>query len=246
MPLEDIWTIVWKEWKEFFLQRGSSKRVMLASSLLPVILLGIVVPLRASNYVSNPLSLIPPALMPLLFIMALMADSFAGERERHTLETLLATRLSDRSILAGKITAGVLYACGVLCVTLILGMISNSIAFGHGRLLIFPIKYLWTVFVFDFLLVVLLSCVGVFVSLRAGTVRQALQTLNLGFVIVIGAASFVFSLLPAHWQKTLIGILAGENLREAEIVAGISLIALDLVLLAAARVRFQRSRLILD
>src|SRR5262245_55432842 len=146
--IDDVRTIVWKEWKEFFLQRGSSKRVMLASSLLPIVLLGIVIPSRAPNYVSNPLSLIPPALMPLLFIMALMADSFAGERERHTLETLLATRLSDRSILAGKITAGVLYACGVLGVTVALGMVSHSVVYGSGRLLVFPLEYLVTVFVF--------------------------------------------------------------------------------------------------
>src|SRR5262245_25180006 len=140
--IDDVRTIVWKEWKEFFLQRGSSRRVMLASSLLPIVILGVVVPSRAPNFVSNPLSLIAPALMPLLFIMALMADSFAGERERHTLETLLASRLSDQSILAGKITAGVLYACGVLFLTLGLGLVSHNIAYAHGRLLIFPMRYL--------------------------------------------------------------------------------------------------------
>lgn len=35
-------------------------------------------------------------------VLPAAADSFAGERERHTLETLLATRASDRSIVLGK------------------------------------------------------------------------------------------------------------------------------------------------
>ena len=37
----------------------------------------------------------------------MIADGIPGERERHTLETLLASRLSDRSILLGKVMAAV-------------------------------------------------------------------------------------------------------------------------------------------
>ena len=103
--MDDIRTMLWKEWKEFFLQRGSSRKTMLISALLPVILLGIVIPWRAGPaYADNMVALIVPALMPLLFVLVLVADSFAGERERHTLETLLATRLSDQVILLGKMT----------------------------------------------------------------------------------------------------------------------------------------------
>src|SRR5262249_17060671 len=151
----------------------------------PIILLGVVIPSRGgAGYFDSPLSLIAPALMPLLFIMALMADSFAGERERHTLETLLATRLSDQSILLGKMAAGVLYAFGVLIVTLALALVTNNLIHGHGRFRMFPADYVIPVIIFDFLLVLMLSCIGVFVSLRASTVRQAMQTLNLSLVIV--------------------------------------------------------------
>jgi len=245
--IDDIRTIVWKEWKEFFLQRGSSRKVMLISSLLPVFLLGIVIPSRAGPaYVRTPLSLIAPALMPLLFIMALMADSFAGERERHTLETLLATRLSDQAILLGKMTAGILYACIVLIVTLGLALLSNNIMYGQGRLLMFPTRYLVPILTFDFLLVLLLSCIGVFVSLRAPTVRHAMQTLNLGLVIVIWGSFFGIRALPLAWQGMLLRFVAGEHLLQIELIGGILLIVADIAFLSATRSRFRRDRLILD
>jgi ABC-2 type transport system permease protein len=245
--MDDIRTIVWKEWKEFFLQRGSSRKIMMISWLLPIVLLGIVIPSRAGpGYVSSPLSLIAPALMPLLFIMALMADSFAGERERHTLETLLATRLDDQSILLGKIMAGVLYAWAVLIVTLALAAGTNNLVYERGHFRMFPTDYLIAVLIFDFLLVVLLSSIGVFVSLRASTVRQALQTLNLGLVVVIWGGFFGFRALPESWQLAVIRVFIGKTFFQTEIIVGIALITLDIVLLGAARARFRRDRLILD
>lgn len=42
---------------------------------------------------------------PLVLTLTMVADSFAGERERHALETLLASRLSDRAILLGEAAA---------------------------------------------------------------------------------------------------------------------------------------------
>jgi len=196
--------------------------------------------------VTTPLSLVAPAMMPILFIMALMADSFAGERERHTLETLLATRLSDQAILLGKMTAGILYACIVLIVTLGLALLSNNIMYGQGRLLMFPTRYLVPILTFDFLLVLLLSCIGVFVSLRAPTVRHAMQTLNLGLVIVIWGSFFGIRALPLAWQGMLLRFVAGEHLLQIELIGGILLIVADIAFLSATRSRFRRDRLILD
>ena len=177
--MDDLCTMIWKEWKEFFLQRGSSRKTMLISALLPIILLGIVIPWRAGPaYVDNTVALVVPALMPLLFVLVLVADSFAGERERHTLETLLGTRLSDQVILLGKMTAAVLYAWAMFVITLAVAVLGINIMYGHGRLIMFPMSRLVPTLIYDFLLAVLLTCIGVFVSLRAPTVRQAMQTLN--------------------------------------------------------------------
>ena len=247
MMMDDLCTMIWKEWKEFFLQRGSSRKTMLISALLPIILLGIVIPWRAGPaYVDNTVALVVPALMPLLFVLVLVADSFAGERERHTLETLLGTRLSDQVILLGKVTAAVLYAWAIFVITLAVAVLGINIMYGHGRLIMFPMSRLVPTLIYDFLLAVLLSCIGVFVSLRAPTVRQAMQTLNLGFMVTVWGSFFGFQSLPREWRIILLGALAGENLIRAEIVAGVVLIVADAALLMATRARFRRARLILD
>jgi len=245
--MDDICTMIWKEWKEFFLQRGSSRKTMLISALLPVILLGIVIPWRAGPaYVDNTVALVVPALMPLLFVLVLVADSFAGERERHTLETLLGTRLSDQVILLGKMTAAVLYAWAIFVITLAVAVLGINIMYGHGRLIMFPMNRLVPTLIYDFLLAVLLTCIGVFVSLRAPTVRQAMQTLNLGFMVTVWGSFFGFQSLPREWRIILLRALAGENLIRSEIVAGVVLIVADAALLMATRARFRRARLILD
>lgn len=46
--------------------------------------------------------------LPLVLSAIMIAESLAGERERRTLETLLASRLSERAILLRKMSAAVL------------------------------------------------------------------------------------------------------------------------------------------
>ena len=238
--MDDLCTMIWKEWKEFFLQRGSSRKTMLISALLPIILLGIVIPWRAGPaYVDNTVALVVPALMPLLFVLVLVADSFAGERERHTLETLLGTRLSDQVILLGKMTAAVLYAWAMFVITLAVAVLGINIMYGHGRLIMFPMSRLVPTLIYDFLLAVLLTCI-------APTVRQAMQTLNLGFMVTVWGSFFGFQALPKEWRIILLRALAGKNLTRSEIVAGVVLIVADAALLMATRARFRRARLILD
>jgi ABC-2 type transport system permease protein len=245
--IEDLATMIWKEWKEFFFQRGTSRKWTLLNLMLPIFVLGFIIPLRVgAPYVQNPGWLVIPGLVPLLFVLTLVADSFAGERERHTLETLLASRLSDQAILLGKIAAAVLYAFGVLVLTLLLGLVAVNLSHSHGQLLMFPMNRLIPSLLFDFLAAVLLSCVGVFVSLRAATVRQAMQTLNFGFMIVVWGSFFGLRALPAQWQAALASVLAGNNLLRTEAILAVSLVVLDAALLIAARARFRRARLILD
>jgi len=71
------------------------------------------------------------AWVPLFLVMGVIAYSFAGDRERHTLETLLASRLSNRAILLGKIAAAVGYALRVTLLSLAAGLVTVNVA--HGR-----------------------------------------------------------------------------------------------------------------
>ncbi len=68
-----------------------------------------------------------------------MPDSFAGERERHTLETLLASRLPDHAILSGKLLVCVLYSFIMTIIFIVLCLAVVNIAYWNGQLLMYPV-----------------------------------------------------------------------------------------------------------
>jgi ABC-2 type transport system permease protein len=243
----DILTMLWKELKEFIRMRGTKQTGMIGGLLLPVGILGILMPLRSgAAWVTGSTSLTFMGWLPMFMALSMIADSFAGERERHTLETLLATRLSDQAILVGKIASAVLYSWGLVVVSLITGLITVNIAHGHGRLLMFPPGDIATLLVFSLLLGTLASCAGVLVSLRAATVRQAAQTLSYGFLVLVFAVVFGARMLPTERMKVLINAVAPTNLLRTEILVAMGLAAVDFGLYSVVRMRFQRARLILD
>ena len=70
--------------------------------VVPFGMLGIYGPLTGPDWMQTPFAVVLSALMTLLLVATVIPDSFAGERERHTLATLLATRLSTNSRRAGR------------------------------------------------------------------------------------------------------------------------------------------------
>jgi ABC-2 type transport system permease protein len=246
--IDDICTIIWKEWKDEIWQQGQmSQRPTQMRIILILLLFGIIIPWRAGpSYVENPMSLIVPTMVPVFAILGIVTDSFAGERERHTLETLLASRLSDQSILVGKMLCAVLVAWAAFLLMLILGLIGVNIAHGQGQLLMFPVNRLITALVFNVLLSLVVSSAGVLVSLRAPTVRQAMQILSIGFMIIIYGGAFGFQMLPADWRAPIIKFLMDQNVYVLEAIGAGILLAIAAGLFAAASWRFQRARLILD
>jgi ABC-2 type transport system permease protein len=61
-----------------------------------------------------------------------LGDAIAGERERHTLETLLASRISDRAILLGKVIVTTGYAWGTALLGLLFGLFVANLSKGQG------------------------------------------------------------------------------------------------------------------
>jgi len=107
--LVDIGNIMWKEWREFLSQCRHLK-VEYLTTFCGVLLVGIIPALEnGAAWMSSPLVLVFSGWVPIFLVSAIIADSFAGERERHTLLPLLATPISDLAILLGKILAAVVY-----------------------------------------------------------------------------------------------------------------------------------------
>jgi len=243
----DFATVLWKEWKEIVMERSAGS----TGSYRPLILIavfGIFFPLRMGpERFFSPAGLLAPTFFSAIVITAVIADSFAGERERHTLETLLASRLSDRAILFGKIAACMAYGWVISIACIVVGAITVNVVNWHGQVLIYQDAASWLLLLLGPPLAgALIATAGVLVSLHATTVRQAQQTLSVGFAVVLIGTIFGSSMLPKDWQAWFARILITWSQVDLVLAAAGVLLAIDLALLAAGMARFQRARLVLD
>jgi ABC-2 type transport system permease protein len=242
--MRDITTILWKEWNEVLLQGGARGRYW---PFLFILVMGVILPIQGGSvWIDTPASLILGVWLPLLLVNNLIADSFAGERERHTLETLLASRLSDQAILVGKILAAAIYAWVMTIIILIVILITTNVASWQGQIRLYPVEVFLGTPILAFLSALFSTMVGVHISLRASSVRQAQQTLGLTVMLLIFVPSFGIGLLPDEWLESIGQWLIGLDVNQAILTVGIAAFALDYFLFLLARSRFKRSELILD
>jgi ABC-2 type transport system permease protein len=241
----DMSTVIGKEIKEIFGQRGRFKGGRIGI-LVFLAVFGIFLPLQnGPDWIRSPLVMIYWAWIPFLLASGVVADSIAGERERHTLETLLASRLPDRAILAGKIGAAVLYGWGLTMICVLIGAVAVTAAHGKGRILFYPWPIAGGILVLTLLVALFGSSLGVLISLRAATVRQAQQVFSVAFLILF-VPIFALPMLPPSAKAAVLGWAAKADATAIGIAVVAALAVADAVLIFVADARFRRSRLILD
>lgn len=241
--MTDIGTIIWKETRDMLLQRGW--RGTLFNWLIMVALVGVFMPLQTGlEWLTAPFLTLLWCWLPCLSVVSLVADAFAGERERHTLETLLASRLPDQAILLGKVLTATIYGWSIQLVGLLLGWITINLSAGAGQLLFYSPLVLWGTVPLVLLLVLLVTGAGVLVSLRSSTVRQAYQKMSIIFLVIAFIPTLVTSLLPSETREVFLSwTLSSPNASLFFLGDGILLVLIVLVL-ALGLQRFQRSRLV--
>lgn len=242
----DILTVARKELKEL-LAAGPGLRGGKASLLVLLAVFGVLLPAQSGvEWLRSPGLLAMWSWVPLMLVSSVVADSFAGERERHTLETLLASRLPDGAILLGKVTAAVAYAWGITLAMAAVSFVTVNAMYWQGRITWVPVQTAVGLPVLSALTALLAALAGVLISLRAATARQAAQTLSIGVMLVLFVPLFGFRALPAAWQARALSTVQGvDPLAALTSLVAILLLA-DGVLLAAGMLRFRRARLILD
>jgi ABC-2 type transport system permease protein len=239
--MSDLWTMIWKESKELIFQAGWAQ---LVRALIVIGAVGIALPWRAGL---PWLELLLPELLillwvPFIYLVTFIGDAVAGERERHTLDTLLASRMPDHAILLGKIIVTVGYAWGMALVSLLLGPVVVNLSAGHGQgswVFYHPLDVFLEAVALSLLVSLFAASAGVLISLRVATVRQAQQIISVGTIVLIFGGLLVISLLPANLFSSL-------SYAQVLLIAMAVLTILDAVLLGWALLSFQRSRLILS
>ena len=244
---DDLLTVMWKERKGLFRVRGRRAQALLA--MFSPVLLAIYFPLQeGAAWVESPLSLLLAFVAPLILVGISIPDSFAGERERHTLPTLLASRLSDRAILFGKIITSVAFGWGVTLILLLISLVTVNVAQWDGHILFYRPSILLADLAFSFLVAMLTAAAGVLFSLRAATAQEAQQTLMAVLLIPPMILQFVvFAIMGSDSGKARFKeVLATLSLEQIILVIVAVLLVLVLGLLMAAISRFKRALLILD
>lgn len=236
--MSDIWTMVWKESKDLLFQGGWRS---LIRPLFVIGIMGIYLPLQfGSQWVAlTPLGMILLLWIPFFVVISFIGDAIAGERERHTLETLLASRIPDRAILLGKIVATVLYAWGMGILSLLLGLVLVDLLRTQGNWMFYPLDLFVVALVLILLASMLATSAGVLISLRVPTVRQAQQILSVGTIVFVFGVTFALRALPAN-------VFSSLNYLQFLLIAMAVIAVLDAILLGLSLVSFHRSRLILN
>jgi ABC-2 type transport system permease protein len=179
-------------------------------------------------------------------VSSLIADSVAGERERHTLETLLASRLSDSAILIGTIVAAVLYGLGFAVANLLIGLIAVNVAFHESAPILFAARQFIVTILLTILASLFMAGVGVFISLRASTVKQAQQAFGIAIIVITMGPLLLFNALAPETRETLARRIAGVGEARIEAYTVGFLLALSVIVIGAALARFRRGKLVLD
>jgi ABC-2 type transport system permease protein len=237
--MNDIRTMIWKETKDSILQGGLTA---LVRPLLLMGILGIVFPLR---FGLQWLALAPLVVgiviyFPLLLVLSFVGDAIAGERERHTLETLLASRISDSAIVLGKIIVTTLYAWSTALLGLLLGLIVANLSKGQGSWQFYThVDLLLEVLGLSLLTGLLGASGGVLISMRSATVRQAQQVVLVAMLVLAGGGILLSRFLPAD-------VISSLSESQLWLVAIAVLAVLDAILLGVSLVSFRRTRLMLS
>jgi ABC-2 type transport system permease protein len=173
-------------------------------------------------------------IIPIMVSSIIASDSFAGEKERKTIEALLATSLSDGEMLLGKILVS--FAPAVLVTTvafIIYSAVVDYMTVGlfDGRLLL-P-NTIWLSLIFGLAPAVAFADIGltVVISARVKGVREAQQ---------ISALLLVPLFAAVLWQAS------GSMFFDPLLITGLTalLIAFDVVTLLASIKAFGRDHII--
>ncbi|XHH09280.1 MAG: ABC-2 type transporter [Candidatus Bathyarchaeia archaeon] len=242
--MEDVFTVIWKEYKEVFAHKGIR---VIPLFVIPVLILGVFLPWQMGiSWLNTPVAILLWSWLQALLVVNIVADSFAGERERHTLETLLASRLPDRAILFGKIGISVLYSWSMTLVGMAVALVTVNVLYGGSGLLMYSADTFLIGTTISALIALLVASGGVLVSLRAATVRQAQQIISLLFMIPWFTVMFGIQVVPEDWEANIMATLGGLNTVGMIGLVEVIIVVVDVGLITVAVSRFKRAKLSLD
>ncbi len=224
----DVWTVVRKEWLEWI-----SAPACLLQPVFIIVVFGALVPLALGRiWAASPVIHWLWSWLPLILSAGIVADTFAGERERDTLEALLASRLPDRAIIIGKVTAVATYGWAITLLCWLAGL-TGLWFFQRDVVASIPSELFVALPLLSFLAALYVASAGVLISLRAQSVRGAQQLMSIAMLASVLLASLLATRLLLQGAEAQMG--------DAFLAVTALLVVLDVGLLLVLLVHPQRS-----
>jgi ABC-type Na+ efflux pump permease subunit len=213
------WLIARKDIREVFGRRAVVLRALIPAVVLPVVYGAMVGheiqaaqerPDRAAAALGATLPFFAAIIVVVgaLLAITITADAIAGEKERRTIESLLATPASDLEIFVGKVMAALMPA-------LVSGYLGGGIFFlaarlasgGHALPAVPAMLAAARIILFGVpIIAVVLASLGVMVSARCSTATSAQQLSGAVFLPVSGLAIYG-SLQITRWSTARLALL---------------------------------------
>ncbi len=240
----DAWTIMRKDLREMTSLHAQGLGA-LVGALSILLIFGVILPWQFGGaWSSHPIFLLLWIWLPWPLAAGVAADAFAGERERHTLDALYATRLSDAAIFLGKMGAVAAYAWALTLLTLALSAGTLALLGAPSAL---PLLALLHVGGLSLLVATVAATLGALCSLRARGAAQAQQTMlaaTAALAVLLLASGRLLALFIPRLQARLVqSMAAGETGNTASTLLALALLTLELLLLALAAKSVRRARL---
>jgi ABC-2 type transport system permease protein len=202
--LIDTYTVMRKELIELLGNRHSSRGVLVQAAMF-VVITGVLLPAAGAAMWSDVhTTAMLYFIFPSVLASSVAADSFAGERERKTLETLLATPLPDHAIFLGKAASAVSFAVIVAFVSLVVAVITINVTRGSASLFMPPRGLLLGVAGSAFGASLTTASVASAISMRVTVARSAQQMASILSMCITGFVVFLLHQLHMKLSWALV------------------------------------------
>ena len=193
--MRDLLIVLQKELLELFGDWHSFYGSLIQTGIL-VVLCGIVVPADSAGLWADPTQIAALySIFPSVLAATFAADSFAGERERKTLETLLATPLGDHAILLGKTLAAVFLALLGSGLAMSAGVLTFNLKFRQSALFFPSAETLAAVLGGALGFSLITASAANFISMRIPVARSAQQMASMLTVVLVSILIFILKRL---------------------------------------------------
>jgi ABC-type Na+ efflux pump permease subunit len=207
---------------------------------------GVVLPwLMGPRWLARPQVYLLWLFLPVPLVVGAVAESIAGEREHHTLEPLLATRLPVRAMLAGKIAAATGFGWLSSALVMLAGLVVVNLAAPSTAPSLYSPALVGVSLGLGILTAFFTACVGISVSLHAATVRRAYVAVT-ATILVIAAATTGGAALLLHLGVLYLPQITPTSLAlpTPAATAALILALADLALFIFATRQYRRGRLL--